>query len=75
MAGAFIAFFKLDYSTYLLIAFAISILAQLGDLHESLTKRYFNVKDSSGLLPGHGGFYDRADSSLFVMPIIFFIFN
>jgi len=71
----FIWLFKLNPVVYLALAFIISILAQLGDLHESLTKRYFNVKDSSGLLPGHGGIYDRVDSSLFVMPLMFYFFN
>lgn len=65
----------LDMVTYMGIAVGISIVAQLGDLHESLIKRHFQVKDSSGLLPGHGGFYDRADSTLFVVPFLFYLFN
>jgi len=42
----------------------VAILAQLGDLLESWVKRRLNVKDSSGLLPGHGGLLDRLDSIL-----------
>ena len=60
---------------YVLISLGLSFLSQLGDLHESLTKRFFRVKDSSNLIPGHGGFYDRADSYLFVMPLFFYLFN
>ncbi len=47
----------------------VAFLAQLGDLVESLLKRTFNVKDSSTLLPGHGGVLDRLDAFLFVVPV------
>jgi len=53
----------------------IATLSQIGDLHESLVKRRLGVKDSSGLLPGHGGVYDRADSTLLVVPLAFWLVN
>ena len=62
---------QLGLSPIGIVAFgiAIAVAAQLGDLFESLLKREAGVKDSSGLLPGHGGFLDRVDSVLFVLPV------
>jgi len=56
-----------------LFAIVISIAAQTGDLAESLLKREAGVKDSSRIIPGHGGILDRFDSLLFVMPIAFLL--
>lgn len=56
--------------TLILLGIGISMLSQIGDIHESLTKRLFNQKDSSNILPGHGGIYDRLDSYLFTIPVI-----
>ena len=53
----------------LLCALAISVSGQVGDVAESLFKREVGVKDSSALIPGHGGMLDRVDSLLFVLPV------
>ncbi len=59
----------------ILFGIVVSIAAQTGDLAESLLKREAGVKDSSRILPGHGGILDRFDSLLFVMPVSFLVLN
>jgi phosphatidate cytidylyltransferase len=49
-----------------------SVAGQVGDLLESSIKRYFGVKDSGNIIPGHGGVLDRFDSFMLVLPIVYY---
>ena len=49
----------------------IGVMAQVGDLLVSLIKRYFQVKDASHIIPGHGGILDRFDSLFFTAPVLY----
>ena len=62
----------LNYGQAILLGLLVSILGQLGDLIESLLKRNMGVKDSSRLIPGHGGFLDRIDSVVFAGVVVYY---
>jgi len=62
----------MSFANALVCGCIIGVFGQLGDLVESLLKRDANVKDSSSLIPGHGGVLDRFDSVIFISPLIFF---
>ena len=58
---------------WILFALMIPVLATLGDFVQSYFKRIAKVKDSGSLIPGHGGFYDRMDSVIFVAPFYYLL--
>ncbi len=74
LTGALAGIFFLSHVqlwALILVSLATGLVAQLGDLFESMLKRVANRKDSGSLMPGHGGILDRLDGVLFGAPIMF----
>ncbi|MCX6122534.1 MAG: phosphatidate cytidylyltransferase [Ignavibacteriales bacterium] len=61
----------LAFQHAIILGVLIGVFGQLGDLIESRFKRDAGMKDSSQLIPGHGGFYDRFDSLVYISPIVY----
>jgi len=63
---------KISFIHIILIGLIVGVFGQIGDLAESMFKREYGIKDSGSSLFGHGGFLDRFDSLIFIIPIMYY---
>ena len=75
ISAKFILLDILSLVDVIIIGLIIGVFGQVGDLIESLLKRDAGIKDSSQIIPGHGGIFDRFDSLIYTAPIIFIYLN
>ena len=68
-------FINHEILSLLIITLSISLISQIGDIFISFIKRKARVKDTSDILPGHGGFLDRIDGIIFAIPMGFLLFR
>jgi phosphatidate cytidylyltransferase len=73
IAARYLVLDFLSWRVVLSIGIIVGIIGQAGDLVESLLKRDAGVKDSSSLIPGHGGIFDRFDSLLMTAPVVYIL--
>lgn len=75
VAFCFARWMEIDTLSLLVIAALANMAGQMGDLIESAYKRGAAVKDSSALLPGHGGMLDRIDSLILACPVVWILYQ
>ena len=73
MRNLFLSALFTNVKTAIWLGLLVAVIGQISDLAESVIKRSTGVKDSSNLLPGHGGFLDRFDSYLLLAPIFYYV--